>query len=486
MKTILFFDRDELTDLYASLSLKMKDDFNIVHVAYSLHDKKKLIDKYGINPVCVFLDHVADRLGDGIDHLTLHEIDALIIKESEGRFCLNSSIQSDRAFALLSNEEALLLAQSQYKVWKEIFEKYKIDFFYHEPPAIYLGHIASLLCLAYNARYCYDSMVKGENKYNYILLMQDTAFAPELNWQMDNINEQDVFNNKERINSYISQFRETYGVYLGDIVKSKINYFQLLKESAKSAIICRLRRNRVDKLKNNIEYYLLHYNQSWNKLKNVIGYKFKVKFEDLDTNCRYYYYSMNLEPEATVLYLGDGIYENQTKLIVNIASQLPPGTYLYVKDHPHFIGYRNYQDYVKLMSVPNIKLLKAGIPGKRIIKDSLGVFMVNGTAGLEAILLNKRVYTFGNMFFNICERVKYIKNIKDLREEVYKDIGKVYQDDYALHKFVLAFLNSTHIGVSDFFHGRMGLYNVDHEENTSRIAKDLTVFFKNYPDLKAN
>lgn len=112
--------------------------------------------------------------------------------------------------------------------------------------------------------------------------------------------------------------------------------------------------------------------------------------------------------------------------------------------------------------------------------------MVNGTAGFEAIMLNKQVYTFGNMFFNVCERVNYIKNIKDLKEIIYNNIGVVYEDDFRLHKFILAFLNSTHEGVTDFFQGRMSLYDIDYDTNITKIAANLSLFFKTHAPNNLN
>lgn len=477
MKTILFFHRCELTDFYAGLSQRLKLKFNVIHVAYSHIEQNILIEKYNIRPDYIFQDLVAAEISSNIDVDILNEIDTLIIEKSRDRFTLNSSIQSDRGFSLLDYNEALLLAQSQYNVWKSIFLSVDIDFFYHEPPSLFMNHIASMLCLSYNAKYCYDSMVKGENEYNYILLMQDTAYSPEINSLMHSLTPLDIENNKDRISNFLNEFRRSSSVFLGDKIKSNHQYVKAFLSSIKSFVVSFLRGRSLHKLKDNIDYFLTYENMDWKKFKNLINYKIRVRFDDLDVTNDYYYYSMNLEPEATVLYLGDGIYENQVKLVINIASQLPPNTYLYVKDHPHFVGYRNYEDYLRLIKVPNIKVLKAQIPGKTIIKDCIGVLIINGTAGLEAIMLNKQVFTFGNMFFNVSDRVEYIKHIKELRSILYAKRNVIYKDDLNLYKFVLSYLNASHEGVTDYFQGRMSLYNIDYEKNIDKISENLSSFF---------
>jgi len=479
-KTILFFSRAELTHFYALLSLKLQDHFDIINVAYSLLEQDMLKKLYGIKADYVYQDLVHENLVKPIDIDLLNEIDSLIVKQSKGRFTLNSSIQSDRGFCLLSYDEALLLSQSQFLAWDNIFTENNIKFFYHEPPSLFMNHIASLLCLENNANYCYDSMVKGEYENNFILLLQDTAYSPELEYYLMSLTEDDVLNEKNRILNFIEEFRTTNAVFLGDKIGGSPSFIKPLFSAFKFFIYNEFKSKKLSSIKDNIDYFLSKNNTSWNTFKNLLFYKLRIKFENFDEKKSYYYYSMNLEPEATVLYLGDGLYENQVKLIVNIAAQLPPNTFLYVKDHPHFIGYRDYKDYLKLMNVPNIKLLKAKIPGKSIIKSSKGVFIVNGTAGFEAIMLNKPVFTFGNMFYNVSDRVTYVKNIKDLRNILYSNREFKYKDDVHLYKFVLAFLKSTHIGVTDYFQGRIDLYNISKEDNADYIAKDLVRFFNNY------
>lgn len=481
MKTILFFDRCELTDLYAPLSKVMNNSFRIIHVAYSNYEANILKNKYSIQPDFIFKNILKSILiSETLNAKLIEEIDALIINKTEGRFNLNSSIQSDRGFSLLTYDESLILSQIYYKIWDQIFTSTKIDFFYHEPPSLFFNHIASILCLKYCAVYCYDSMVYAEKKYNYLFLTQDNAHAPELERELVVLTDNDVLKNQERINTFLNNFRDNHTVFLGDSFKINVPYLKLIIESLKFFIKRKYIRPYPHKIADNIDYFLLSRNLSWNKLKNLIAYKFHLKYDNFDSTLDYYYYSMNLEPEATVLYLGDGIYENQIKLIKNIAAQLPVGSYLYVKDHPHFIGYRSINDYFQILNVPNIKLLDPNIPGKQIIRDSKGIIMVNGTAGLEALLFNKHVYTFGNMFFNISDRVNYIHSIRDLREILYLKHKVKLLDDMNLFKFVLAYLNSTHEGVTDFFMGRAVKYDIDLEENTKKIASDFLKFSEEY------
>lgn len=54
-----------------------------------------------------------------------------------------------------------------------------------------------------------------------------------------------------------------------------------------------------------------------------------------------------------------------------------------MKDHPHEFAYRNAEDYLRLMNIPNVRLFNSKIPGRVLINNAVGVFTINGTAGFE-------------------------------------------------------------------------------------------------------
>jgi capsule polysaccharide export protein KpsC/LpsZ len=164
------------------------------------------------------------------------------------------------------------------------------------------------------------------------------------------------------------------------------------------------------------------------------------------------------------------------KLIENIAAQLPPNCYLYVKDHPHISFYREIVDYRRIKAIPNVKLLNPSTPGKLIIRNCMGLITINGTSGFEAMLLGKQVYTFGNAFYSSFHRVKRILHIRDLREELYKNYGVEYVDDSDLLKYLSAYLISVHMGFTDYFVNYPEIYSIDKVENAKIVAKGLRAF----------
>jgi hypothetical protein len=482
MKTLLFFHREQLANMYVGMEKELIHHFNIIHVVFSRKEemilKAENITKHIIN-FEAFVNEAFDK--EKLDYDFLIKIDKFFIKNTDGRFTLNGSIQSDRGLVLLSYERALLMSQIYYKFWESVFQNNKIDYAMHEPPSLLLNHICALMCKQYHALYVYPMMVPGEqNSSTYLKIIGDQCHSLELINAYDKYITYPELINFSRCQIFLSKFRGKLEIFLSAQIKKEKSYWRLRFLYVREIFSKIKNKNRFHMEKNNINYWIINRRPIKNCIKNLKNYKKYIKFENLDISRKYYYYAFHLEPEASVLYLGDGIYKSQVKLIENIAAQLPVGIYLYVKDHPHEYGYRSVEDYKRLQLIPNIKLLHQSIPGKEIIKSAIGVFTINGTTGLEALLLNKQVYIFGAAFYDICKRVNYIRNIKDLREILYKSISVKHSDDTELYAFVNAYLDSLKKGTVDYFSNRAKDYGIDLPENERHLALDFIDFSKNY------
>ncbi len=483
MKTILFFHREELTHLYSKIALFLKGKANVEHVVYS-NKEAYILEKEGINNYINYYELFSDFFKqEVIDHDLLNRIDEIIIKYTNNRFNLNASIQSDRGISMLGYNEALLSAQIHYKCWRRIFDNQHVDILIHEPCSLFMNHIAAILCLEQKGQYLYHSQVKTDAEgYYYINLNSDNLSSIEIERNFDK-----YLSNPEKIDmvrtkNFIANFRKDFDVFFGNVASTKTNILSLLFNSIKTTLYNFIHNKDYHKITQNIDYWAVHRNIWQNKIFNILNYKLsKIKFEDLPEGEKYFYYSLHLEPEAVVLYLGDGIYANQTKLIENIASSLPPEHFLYVKDHPHEFAYRNVEDYKRLTQIPNVRLLKREIPGKQVIKNAIGVFTINGTAGFESLLLGKQTYCFGWTYYCYYPRVNYIHNIRDLRRVLYENQNREkHEDDEIFWAYINAFLDSAHPGYVNYFMARSFKYCADPESNAKQIANDLIKYAENF------
>jgi hypothetical protein len=483
MKKVVLFSRNDLTNLYGGISNHLSDTFEIIHLAYSDRDEEILKRDYQIGKIINFQKEIRFLIeNEQLDLNLIQQIDELIIEKTNNRFCLNSCIQSDRTFAGMDYHEVLVLVQVYYKFWNNLMLEKHFQYLLHEPVALYFLQIALIVCKKYEAEYLTQIQVFGENEFNWIFVSADDGFAVELPGILSSavkLNEE----NRDRAKRYIETFRKNFELLLPQIAsknKSLANLNPLsftLKMFITSLKYCY--RNLTRKLPDfastdHIERYAFNNIPNLSdKLKNQWDEYFHIRYDDFDPEQDYYYFPMHTEPEAVVLYWGDGIYKNQIKLIENIAGQLPPNCFLYVKYHPVMKDERNYIDYKRIKAIPNVKLLGQNTPGKLIISKCKGILTINGTSGFEAILLNKPVYVFGNSFYDLSDRVFKVINIRDLRVLLYENHKKTFNDDEKLYRFVYAFLKISHSGYTAYYSNYKELLNINHMKNVEEIAKGI-------------
>lgn len=176
------------------------------------------------------------------------------------------------------------------------------------------------------------------------------------------------------------------------------------------------------------------------KLKVIKNYYDKVNKED-----NYYLYPLHYHPESsTSVYAKQ--YNDELHSIIQMAFNIPFGSYLYVKDHPDAAGLPELSFYQKLKKVPNIKLISHKENTKQLIKNSQGVIVLTGTVGFESLILDKPVFVLGDIFF------KYHKNARVINFDNMFDVISNYkksEEDYltVTKEFLYAYYLWTHEGV---------------------------------------
>lgn len=440
MKKIAFFCRSRLTQLYGELNRYLCSEFSCVYIAYSNEDYKALKNKYQIDVDFNFKNYLYQNF-ENAKNIEIEEIDRFIIENSKNRFNVNSVIQSDRALCNLKQEEAYNLIKAYYMFWMSFFSAHKdLDFFFHETTSLALNFIASLFCNQNSV--IYTDMV-GVPNVNPSFMFISSSDGQALDFDIDKLAEESIVNKFE---NYISQRYTSI---------SNLSINTSLMQSLKVVIKNRMNRfynhlsKRIDRVLDCVEWFMLHDPRYMNKIKNIFMYKI-IKWDEPNVSENYYYYSMNLEPEAVIQYLADGYYSSQVKLIENIAAQLPPNSYLYVKDHVVEYGYRNYKDYKYLQSLHNVKVINPRVRGSELIKNCNSVISICGTAIMEAHFFNKCSFMFGNFYYEKSKNVYKIRNIKDFRDAVYSfPVFDVAEGK----KFISSFLASLHLGSPDYFSG---------------------------------
>jgi hypothetical protein len=477
MKKITFFSRCELVHLYGRITPYLENYFEINHLAFSKVEQEILTQKYNIkNVVCLKDELEKFYLSGKVDSNIIIEIDDLIIKESLGEFCLNGSIQSDRTFEFYSYPVILHLCQSYYLFWKNYFNEVKPNYLIHEPVALFMTQIASYVLSVRGGVYLTNIQVIGDFDFNWI-------FVKGNNGELFNSNKEklNLISNND-VKNFIDKFREKKSSILFSQysnLKSRNRNFRGLKflKLLGSILNLLIKSTFQKKIKvsssplDHIDTFLLKFRpKTLDQIRMRIDRFFFLTYDDFDQTRKFYYYPIHMEPESTVLYWGSGYYKNQVKLIENIAAQLPPDVFLYVKDHPHGIGDRNYLDYKRIKSIPNVSLIDPQIPGVEVIKYSTGVITINGTGGFESYLLGKACITFGCNFYTNMFGILNIKHIKNLRGDIYDNTEIDYYNDSNYLESIKLFLSQSNYGFTDYFSDYVQKTKINESENAQKVA----------------
>lgn len=478
---IVFFSRCELTYLYGSLHKYLSDTYEVLHVAYDDEEEKILKEQFGITTTYHLKKMMRAVNQEELSKVCLEEIDMFLQETTLGKFNINASLQANRTSRYLTYEQNIVLLKTYYIVWGKFFKEHKIDLFIHEPVSLLMNQIAASFCKKNKAVYSTHilSESKDDSQYYYMMVDDYNGIPTTLEKKYNAITPEQINENKQQIQDFLGKFRKELQVFFAQLGTGTISQKDFLKLRLRSFLSSAKRKvfqPNYDLVVDNIELFIYKNNLSAKRAKNLKEYK-NISFQDLDITKKYYFYPMHLEPEAVVLYWADDRYTHQIKLIENIASQLPPDTFLYVKDHPHSFGYRGVEDYKRLIAIPNIRLLKTSIPGRQVISHSQGVFTITGTGGFEALMMNKHVITFAKTFYSISERVHYLDNVFKVKELIYRLKDEKYQDDENLYRFTLAYLQNLNKGFTNFYNNMHNKIHFDFEKDAKIVAESFHQWF---------
>lgn len=150
---------------------------------------------------------------------------------------------------------------------------------------------------------------------------------------------------------------------------------------------------------------------------------------------RFLLYPLHFHPEASTSILA-GTYLDEYEVIRNIAFNLPEGVRLYVKDHMSAWAYPTLDFYRRVRALPNVRLLPPEAPTKQLIKESEAVITLTSTVGYEALLLKRRVFVFGEVFYGFHKGVTRISDPTRLNKTLKKGLAETadwderYNEDF--------------------------------------------------------
>ena len=225
----------------------------------------------------------------------------------------------------------------------------------------------------------------------------------------------------------------------------------------------------------------------WWFLLDATRRKFRLMrgFNDLydvyDDSEQFAYYPLHFEPEMAMLVLAPR-WTDQINLVRQIAESLPFSFKLYVKEHPGMVGFRTREYYKELKKIPNVRLIHPNHDSHAIIKDAQLIATQTGTAGWEALLLQKPVITFGDVYYNTLSMATKCTNIETLPLLVKEKLENHSHKEDELVNFIASLLeDSVNIRLHELWDK-----GLDHKETKDSIAKFSRMLLEKYKTIKTS
>jgi hypothetical protein len=183
-------------------------------------------------------------------------------------------------------------------------------------------------------------------------------------------------------------------------------------------------------------------------LDRAAGYyrRFRLRyahyFEHIREGEKYVFFPFHVEPELALL-LYAPFHTHQSSVMQNVAQSLPWDTCLYVKEHPQAVGVKDMGFYRRVRDTPNVRMIYPHVSSRALIASSKGVVTITGTAGMEAVLMNKPAVTLGDVFYNFVPKlVTRALTIEQLPELV-REFDQFQPNEAILENFVSAILDES-------------------------------------------
>lgn len=216
-------------------------------------------------------------------------------------------------------------------------------------------------------------------------------------------------------------------------------------------------KNTIVKLRNtdkSLDYqktsnFLFHGNDRLNMFTDYIR-KLKMRilisrfYQEPDFNEKFIYFPLHYHVESR-LTVRDPHCWRQEFIAEYVARSIPQGYKLYVKPHPEWPLDFPYEGLKLISEISNVKLIDPSHSSVDLIKKSDLTVVINSNAGLEALIYEKPVLTFGTEYYSDNEMVYKVNDLRKLPEIIDTALtnGTNHQD---LICFIDAFLKATRKG----------------------------------------
>lgn len=461
MKTILFYSRSLQCKFYYLIGSKLKNNYKIIYLVQNNKEEELLI-KFGCKCKIYNIQKYFNKNWNNTE--LLKSINLNFIESNLNISSLWQIFYTDRFLVEFNLNDALKLIKLHVSLFSEIFSKENPRLFVNEEIAIFSSYLMYFFCKKYSSKYLGLSNPRqiGDKKTAFVKDFKNNFYLLDLLYVQNNFSNNEL----KEAEQFISNFRSkalippymlsgTFSKIKPSLYKSIYFLLQYLYHSLKA-------HDKAD--------YMLYYQKNIHLQRSFSYFKYKLQrkyYQKSIDDEKYYLFPLHFQPEASTLVAAPN-YEKQLFAMDLISKKIPVGSVLYVKEHYSLLGHREMSFYKSLKKYPNVRLINPHEDNHRLIKNSLGVITLTGTAGWEAILYSVPVFVLGNVFYRSFRYTNVVDNINDLSHIIKNHKTKnISEKEYKIElvKYVSSYLHSSIDGVS-----YLNSQDLHDDENINKIS----------------
>ena len=350
-------------------------------------------------------------------------------------------IYTDRFLISRDYGYVIKVASGLFSFFEYVFNKYHIDIYYSECIATFQCYAAYLVGKKCGVKYYAQTSARGKSASHMYVL--DHPYQNLIGFNNNYLAEEYTKEEYEEAKKFWNSFKEkdeapVYMAVTGKRPQFKLKFLALP--------FYRLWKRFDSNLNDPYSYmYFEGYKHITDSFKFYLRYNYCKRFyKKADYTKKYIYYPLHFQPEASTLVCAEK-YEKQLFFIDSWAKSLPADTVLYVKEHYAVLGHRSISFYKELKKYPNVVLIDPWESSRKLMQNAVAVTTLTGTAGWEAMLLQKPVFIGGNIFF---ENAPGVIKVDDMFEN-YLPKMKTWKkpSDEAVIKYLCAYFRVIKPGV---------------------------------------
>ena len=379
-------------------------------------------------------------------------------------------------FYKFSDHEISEIMEKECRLFEEILDEVKPDFFITTETAFRPHHLFYLLC----------------KKKGIKVLMLNSA-----NWgkhcyisgnyhKLDNFNE--LFANRKALPT---TFNDIQNRLESKILSKKVSKFYQSHKNSKIKLMQAAFQLLILSDNSNEKTHYTYYGRKklkvlLSEINNSIKRWYRKKYidqnflQEIIDDKPFIFLPLQQEPERSLL-LSAPDYKNQIETVEYVSKCLPENFLLFVKEHPTQGSGRDWREisqYKALQNNPKVRLIHPSVPADEIIKKSKLVISVSGTIALESAFLNTPSITIADNDYTLIPSISRLNSKNELQGLIENSLEKKvepsslgkYLDILEENSFIFDYLE---FQVSYFNHFYFGGNLVDVEISESHMKEFL-------------